>query len=215
MSPSGEEPITPMTGAPRIPRGRAALIVIGGLALAGALIGALWAWIAPPVHGAVALTRAGERIQAYLGNEADHFFVSAFLMLGLLGVLAVVSAVLVWQWRAHRGPVLAAALSIGSVAAAGSATGVGAVLVRLRYGVIDIAGAPITPEDRVHYVTAAPAVFFGQTPLQAATTILLPAAVAALVYSFIAVSTSRDDLGGWPAVDPPVQLPPAPFVPSS
>ena len=102
MSRLGEEPKTPLT--PRISRRRAVLIVVIGLAVAGALIGALWAWIAPPIHGVVALTRSGERVRAYLGNEADHFFIGAFLIVGMLSVLAVVAAVLVWQWRAHRGP---------------------------------------------------------------------------------------------------------------
>jgi hypothetical protein len=192
---------------PRISRRRAALIVIVGLAVAGVLIGALWAWMAPPIHGVVALTRSGERVRAYLGAEADHFFISAFLIAGMLVVVAVVSAVLVWQWRAHRGPVMVAALAIGSAAAAGAAAGVGAVLVRWRYGMIDVAGAPVSPEHRVHYVTEAPAVFFGHTPLQIAATILFPAAASALVYALIAVSTSRDDLGGWPPVAEPAIAP--------
>ena len=141
---------------PRISRRRAALIVVIGLAMAGTLIGALWAWIAPPIRGVVALTRSGERVRAYLGNEADHFFIGAFLIVGMLSVLAVVAAVLVWQWRAHRGPILVAALSVGSAAAAAAAAGVGAVLVRWRYGTIDVAAAPISPGHRVHYVTEAP-----------------------------------------------------------
>jgi hypothetical protein len=189
---------------PRISRRRAAVIVVFGLALAGALAGALWAWVAPPIQGVVALTRDGERIRAYLGNEADHFFISAFLVVGMLGVLAVVAAVLVWQWRAHRGPVMVGALTIGLAAAAGVAAGVGALLVHWRYGTIDVAGAPISPEHRVHYVVEAPAVFFGHSPLQIATTVLFPVAIAALVYALLAVSTARDDLGAWPPVEEPV-----------
>jgi hypothetical protein len=126
----------------------------------------------------------------------------------MLGALAVVAAVLLWQWRAHRGPAMVAALAIGAAAAAGAAAGVGAVLVHWRYGAIDIAGAPVSPEHRVHYVVEAPAVFFGQSPLQIAATILLPAATAALVYALIAVSTQRDDLGAWPPVEEPVIAPP-------
>ena len=187
---------------PRISRRHAAVIVVTGLAVAGALIGVLWAWMAPPVHGVIALTKSGERVHAYLGNEADNFFTAAFLLVGLVVALAVVCAVLVWQWRAHRGPVLVAALTIGSAAAAGAAAGVGALLVRSRYDVIDIAGAPISPEDRVHYVTEAPPVFFAHSPLLIAVSILFPAAMAALTYALIAVSTSRDDLGGWPPVEP-------------
>lgn len=82
------------------------------------------------------------------------------------------------------------------------AAALGALLVRLRYGVIDVAAAPVSQDHRVHYVVEAPAVFFGQSPLQAALTILFPAAIAALVYSLAAVATERDDLGAWPVDEP-------------
>lgn len=178
------------------------------MTVAGALTGALWAWLAPPIHSVVAMTKSGERIKASLGNEADHFFVAAFLIVGMLGVLAVVAAVLLWQWRAHRGPVMVTALTSGLAAGAVAAVGVGAALVHWRYGAIDIAGAPVSPEHRVHYVIEAPAVFFGHSPLQIAASILLPAAAAALVYALMAVSTQRDDLGAWPPVEEPVIGPP-------
>jgi len=182
--------------------------VVAGVTVAGALTGALWAWLAPPIHSVVAMTKSGERIKASLGNEADHFFVAAFLIVGMLGVLAVVVAVLLWQWRAHRGPVMVTALTSGLAAGAVAAVGVGAALVHWRYGAIDIAGAPVSPEHRVHYVIEAPAVFFGHSPLQIAASILLPAAAAALVYALMAVSTQRDDLGAWPPVEEPVIGPP-------
>ena len=209
MSDTREEPRTAMNevAAPRFSRRGAAVTVVVGLAVGGGLIGALWAWIAPPIHGVIALTKSGERVHAYLGNEADNFFVAAFLLVGLVVALAVVCAVLVWQWRAHRGAVMVAALTIGSAAAVGAAAGVGALLVRSRYDVIDIAGAPISPEHRVHYVTEAPPVFFAHSPLLIAASILFPAAMAALTYALIAVSTSRDDLGGWPPVEPVLQPP--------
>jgi hypothetical protein len=193
---------------PRFSRRRAALTTAAGLTLAGAAVGALWAWLAPPIHGVVALTKSGNRVKGYLGNEGDHFFVAAFLMVGMVSVLAFVAAVLVWKWRAHRGPLMVAALAVGSAAAAGAAAGVGAVLVHWRYGAIDIAGAPVSPEHRVQYVIEAPAVFFAQGPLQIATTILFPAAVAAFVYALMAVSTQRDDLGAWPPVEEPFLGPP-------
>lgn len=172
------------------------------MAVAGALTGALWAWMAPPIHGVIALTKSGDRVHAALGDETDNFFIAAFLLVGMVVVLAVVTAVLVWQWRPHRGPVICAALAIGSAAAFGAAAGVGALIVRSRYDVIDIAGAPISPDDRVVYVTEAPPVFFAHSPLLIAASILFPAAMAALTYALIAVSTSRDDLGGWPPVEP-------------
>ncbi len=185
---------------PRISRGRAALTVIAALALTGVAIGALWAWLAPAVHGVVALTKGGERIRAHLGTEADNFFVAAFLVVGMLCAVAVIASVLVWQWRAHRGPMMVAALALGAAGAAGAAAGVGAALVHLRYGSIDVGQAPVSPDHRVHYVIEAPPVFFGHSPLLVAVTILFPAAIAALVYSLTAVAIPRDDLGAWPPV---------------
>jgi hypothetical protein len=99
---------------------------------------------------------------------------------------------------------MCAALSIGSAAAFGAAAGVGALIVRSRYDVIDIAGAPISADDRVVYVTEAPPVFFAHSGWLIAASVLFPAALAALVYALIAVSTSRDDLGGWPPEEEPV-----------
>jgi len=182
--------------------------VVIGLTVAGVAVGALWAWIAPPIHGVIALTKSGDRVHAALGAETDNYFNAAFLFVGLLVVLAVVTAVLVWQWRPHRGPLLCAALAIGSAAAAGAASGVGWLIVRARYDVIDIGGAQISPEHRVVYVTEAPPVFFATSGWLIATSVLFPVAMAALVYSMIAVSSARDDLGGWPPVDQPVLPPP-------
>ena len=130
------------------------------------LVGALWAWLAPPIHGVVALTHSGERLHDYLGSEADHFFVAAFLMLGLLNVVAAVAAVLAWQWRAHRGPGMVTGLCAGVVIAAGAAVGVGVLLVHLRYGTVDFAAAPVSHDHPVYYFTEAPPVFFGPSWLQ-------------------------------------------------
>jgi len=182
-------------------RPAAAVIVVVTLAMCGAALGALWAWIAPPIHTITALTRSGERVDAFLGTEADNLFVAAAMLIGLLCVLAIVSAVAVWQWRAHRGPVLATALWIGLIAAGASAAGVGAALAHWRYGTPDHQGVALTQENRVHYFTEAPGAFAGHGPLQIAVTLLLPAALAALIYSVLAVAAPRDDLGGWPVDD--------------
>jgi hypothetical protein len=187
-------------GAPRISRRRAAITVTAGLLPVGALVGALWAWLAPPIKGAVVLSHSGERLHEYLGSEADHFFVSAFLMLGLLNVVAAVAAVLAWQWRPHRGPGMVTGLCTGVVIAAGAAVGVGVLLAHLRYGTPDFAAAPVSHEHPLYYVTEAPSVFFGPSWLQGACTLLIPAATAALVYAVPVAATARDDLGGYPAV---------------
>ena len=169
------------------------LTVTAGMAVAGVAAGALWAWLAPPVHSVVAVTKSGKRVQQYLGNEADHYFDAAVMMAGLLVGLGVVAAVLVWQWRQRRGPAMAIGLTAGGLAAAAAAARIGAGLVRIRYGHFDI---DVVPGDhKLHYITEAPAVFFGHAPLQVLTMLLLPAATAALTYAMMAAASAHDDLG--------------------
>lgn len=185
---------------PKLSHRAAALRVVVGLTLAGALGGLLWAYLAPPVDAVVALTKKGQRIHGYFGDESDRVFLGGALAVGFLTVIAVVAATVVWQWRAHRGPLLAGALALGNVAAAGALTGVGAVVAHWRYGTPDLAAAPLTPEHRVGYVVEAPPVFFGHSPWVIVTTLFFPAGIAALVYLFCTLATKRDDLGAWPPV---------------
>src|SRR5205807_7112365 len=98
--------------APRASRSRAIAIAALGFSTTGVLIGGLWAWIAPPIHVAVAITRAGERVHEYLGTESEHFFNAPCLMLGLLTVVSVIAPVLAWQWRERRGPRMVVGLSV-------------------------------------------------------------------------------------------------------
>lgn len=195
--------MTAASEAPTVARRKAVAAVVAGLAAAGAVVGALWVWLAPPIHGVVALTRSGDRVKAYLGAESDNWFTSAFLVVGMLSVVAVIAAVAVWQWKSHRGPVMVAALAVGAAAAAGLATAVGTLLAHLRYGSVDIAGATVSEQQRVSYITEAPSVFFGHSAAQITATLIFPAAVAATVYLLAAVASSRDDLGGWPPVEYP------------
>ena len=187
-----------MMMAPRRSNLAAAVIVVVALGVCGALLGGLWSLIAPPIHTITALTRSGQQVEAFRGTAADNLFVAAAMLIGLLSMLAVLSSVLVWQWRAHRGPGLAAALWIGQMLAGVTAAGVGAALVHQRYGTPDRQGLKLSPQNRVHYFTEAPPVFLAQSPLQIAVTLLLPAALAALVYSLMAAAAPRDDLGAWP-----------------
>lgn len=189
-----------MLTAPRTSRRRAVLAVVAGLFVTGPLIGGGWALIAPPIHGVLALTHSGERVHDYLGDEPDNFFVAAAMMLGLLTLVAIVAPVLVWQWRAHRGPAMVLGLSIGVIVAAAVGAPVGALLVRLRYGAVDIDRAPVTHKDPFRYFVEAPPVLFGHSALQVACTVLLPAAIAVLVYALLAAASPYDDLGSGPAV---------------
>ena len=72
---------------------------------------------------------------------------------------------------------------------------------------MNFATAPVSHDHPVYYFTEAPPVFFGRTAWQIACTLLLPASTAALVYAVPVAATARDDLGGYPAVDPPYPQP--------
>jgi hypothetical protein len=201
---------------PRTSRRRAVVTAVLGAAVAGVVIGGLWAFIAPPIRAVVAITKSGERVHDYLGTESEHFFDAPCLLLGLLTVLAVVAAVLVWQWREHRGPAMVIGLSIGMVTAATAASAVGAALVRLTYGALNFDAVPLSGKPSVAYVIQAPPVFFSDQPLQLATTLMWPAAVAALVYAVLAAANARDDLGGLPLADQPSHpLPAEPEAPEA
>lgn len=196
--------------AARRSRLRPIIIVAAASAVVGLLTGGLWAWIAPPIRAVVAVTRSGERVHDYLGNESEHFFVAPALMLGLLTVLALVAAVLVWQWRGYRGPGMVVALSIGMVIAAVVAAALGAVLVRLSYGALNFDAVPLAGKPSVAYVTQAPPVFFADGPLQVALTLLWPAGIAALMYAVRAAADARDDLGALPVPARPADALPVP-----
>ncbi|MCV7135983.1 DUF2567 domain-containing protein, partial [Mycobacterium hodleri] len=136
---------------PSLSHRRAAIRVALSLVGVGVLLGLAWAWLAPPIQLVIALTKSGDRVRGYVGDESDLLFLGAFVMTGLLFAMAVAAAVAVWQWRPHRGPLMVAALSVGSLAAAGAAAGVGAAVARWRHGAVDVAAAPISPEHRVLY----------------------------------------------------------------
>ncbi len=203
----GPEPAGVARTGPLAPA-RAIMVVALGLSVTGVLIGGLWAWIAPPIHAVAALTRSGERVHDYLGNESEHFFVAPCLMLGLLSVVGVVASVLVWQWREQRGPGMVIALSIGSVASAAAAAAVGVLLVRLRYGALNFDAVPLSTDHKVAYVIEAPPVFFSQGPLLVAVTLTWPAFAAALAYAVLAAANAHDDLGGRPVAARPSGAPP-------
>jgi hypothetical protein len=195
--PSGPE----LSSAPQASRARAIVVAALGFSTTGVLIGGLWAWIAPPIHVVVAITRAGERVHDYLGTESEHFFNAPCLMLGLLTVVAIIAPVLAWQWRQRRGPRMVVGLSIGMVIVAVAAAAVGALLVRLHYGASNFDAVPLFGKPAVAYVVQAPPVFFGLGPLQVVVTLFWPTAIAALVYALLAAGNARDDLGRLPVAD--------------
>ena len=203
-------------GVPRTSRVRAVVIATLGVAVNGVVVGGVWAFIAPPIRAVVAITRSGERVHDYLGAESAHFFDAPCMLLGLLTALAVVGAVLVWQWREHRGPGMVIGLSIGMAIAAAAASATGAGLVRWSYGALNFDAVPLSGKPSVAYVIQAPPVFLSQGPLQVAMTLMWPAAVAALVYALLAAADARDDLGAVPlAAQPAHALPMEPEAPEA
>ena len=203
-------------GASRGSRLRASIRVTLGLVATGVVIGGLWAWIAPPIHAVVAITRSGERVHDYLGTESQHFFVAPCLLLGLFTVVAVVAPVLLWQWREQRGPGMVIVLWIGLVIAVLVAAGVGALVVRLRYGDVNFDAVPLGGDHKVAYIIQAPPVFFARRLLPVIATLMWPAGTAALVYAVLAAANARDDLGGVPVpVKPPTAAPVAPMGPEA
>lgn len=208
MSVAVQEPESVVS--PKLSHRAAALRVAIGLTLTGALVGAVWSAVVPPIHGAVVLSRKGERVSGFIGDESDRVFLGASLMVGFLAVCAVVAAVLVWQWRAHRGPLMAAALVCGGLAGGALAPSIGAALAHWRYGTVDVAAAPISPEHRVYYTTEAPSALFGHSPWLIAATVVFPAGISALVFALCVLATKRDDLGAWPPVESPIVVPVVP-----
>ena len=153
--------------------------VVLGLTVTGVVVGALWAWIAPPIHAVVALTKAGERVHDYLGGESGHFFDAPCLMLGLLTLVGIVAPVLVWQWRESRGPGVVVGLVVGLMTCAAVAAAVGAALVRLRYGALNFDTVALSGgEHKLAYVVEAPPVFFSHAWLPLAATLIWPAGIA-------------------------------------
>lgn len=174
---------------------RRAGLVLFGLLMSGGLVGAGWAWMAPPIHAVVGVSKAGKRVHDYLGNESELFFVAPSLLLGLLAVLAIVVPVAAWQWTRYRGPQMVIVLVLGLAAAAAAAAGVGALIVRLRYGALDFDTVALPGGHGFAYVIEAPPVFFDRHLLQVAATVVWPAGIAGLVYSVLAAASAHDDLG--------------------
>ena len=179
----------------RRPSVRMMVGTVVGLLLTGVLLGVLWVWIAPSIHGVVGRNHAGERVRDYLGNESEGFFVAPCLMLGLLAVMAVVAPVWAWQSQHRRGPQMLVTLSVGLLVGGAVATAVGAFGVYLRYGAVNVAQAPLSTDHALWYFTAAPPVFFGQAPALVACSLLLPVGIGALVYALLAAAAAHDDLG--------------------
>ncbi|WP_231569473.1 DUF2567 domain-containing protein [Prescottella defluvii] len=158
-------------------RPRAALRIVGWLAVLGAAAGAVWAFLAPPVRMLVVAEDRG----VVLTTESLHSFDAIAIFAGIGLVLGVLSAVAVWGMRRSRGPAALAALVVGSGVGAGVAALVGMGVARLRFPDVE---SPAVGD----IVAAAPGLV---TP----TVLILQPLAAALIYLLLVSLSPDDDLG--------------------
>lgn len=163
---------------------RAGAVIIGVLAVVGALVGVLWQWWSPP--GGLGYVVAPGQIQA---DETENFIAADGRFALLCVVIGIVTALVVWRMRRTRGPVAAAALVVGGLLGALLTATVGALLG---------GGSDKGPTNTL----------LPELPLRVHMhgLLLLEAAVAALVYSVSASFAVRDDLGRpEPGAPPPAE----------
>jgi len=96
--------------------------VIGGLGLAGVVLGVIWwAW-SPPRPRAFVIDNhrfAGLfDVAALQPAEAENWIASDGRFVILTGALGLLAGYAAWHWRSARGPVIAAALAAGGVVGA-------------------------------------------------------------------------------------------------
>ena len=102
---------------------RAALIVAGATVLGGAVVGVLWALIAPvrPV------VQVGGDAAPLDGEGVGGFDATALLVLLVLA-LGVLAGGLAWRWREHRGPAVLVAVVVGALLGTTVAVAVGTLV---------------------------------------------------------------------------------------
>ena len=152
---------------------RAGAVIVGVLAVLGALLGILWQWWSPPA-GLGFVVAPGE-IQA---DETENWVAADGRFALICAVVGVVAAIVVWRRRSTRGPVAGAALAVGGLIGAALTAGVGALVGggsdRGKTGTL-LRELPL----RVHMHSL----------------LLLEATMAVLVYTLFVSFAVRDDLG--------------------
>ncbi len=116
-----------------------------------------------------------------LTTESLHRFDAVAIFLGVVLVLGVLSAVVVWGMRRSRGPGAVTALVLGSTLSAGVAALVGMGVARLRFPAVE---SPAIGS----IIAAAPGL---STPM----VLIVQPLAAALVYLLLVSLSPHDDLG--------------------
>lgn len=157
---------------------RAALLAVLALAVAGVPVGAIWSLVTP--HVRIVITAAGPDLLTY---ETDAFFAGdgSFFLMGLAAGL--VAGAVGWLLRRYRGPVLLAAVVLGSLVGAVVAWQVG------RH-------AGLAHYHQLLHSTQVGRQFDKPVALRGKSVLLAQAFMAALTYLVLAVWSSRPDLRG-------------------
>ncbi|MBL1077879.1 DUF2567 domain-containing protein [Nocardia sp. 2] len=156
---------------------RAAAVVFAAVGFVSALVGVVWAFLAPVER---LLVVDPERGTALTGESAHRFDAAAvFVLLGV--VTAVLTTAAAWRWKRARGPIMLLAVLLGSLVGAFLMRAVGEAVAE------QLHPRPVTPA--VHSIIEfAPTVegwpFLIAQPL-----------VAVLVVLFLAALSTSDDLG--------------------
>jgi Protein of unknown function (DUF2567) len=187
--PTEVEPAAPRARRRWAPREdlRAGAVIIGILAVVGALLGILWQWWSPP--GGLGYVVAPGAIQA---DETENWIAADGRFALICAVVGVLAAVVVWRLRRTRGPVVAAALGVGGL--------IGALLTAW-VGSLVGGGSDKGPASTLLH----------ELPLRVRMhgLLLLEAALAVLLYSVFASFAVQDDLGRPESSEtPPVETPP-------
>lgn len=162
---------------PRKPEVRAAATVGLVSVLLGALGGIAWGLMAPAQQLVVVTADRG----VPLTGESSHEFDSLAMFLCIGGVVGAISAILAWQWRTRRGPILFAGVLIGTAVGGVVMWPIGEWTARLRH--------PLPHNPQVHQIVSMAPSIGSDTAFYAAPF------VAALVIAGLAMLSSRDDLG--------------------
>lgn len=112
---------------------RTAFKIAAGTAAVSALVGAVWAFLAPPER----LLVVSEGRGAPLTGESLHQFDAVAIFLWLALIVGILSAVLAWLARSSRGLYAFVGLFVGSVVGAGLMALAGAGVARLRFPAFD------------------------------------------------------------------------------
>lgn len=111
-------------------RARAVVTMAVASVLAGALAGVVWGLIAPGQHLFVS---DGQHVLS-IDRDSNNVFVAIGLFVLITALAGVACGAIAWAWRSARGPEMALAVTVGGLAGAWLAAGIGGLVASARLG---------------------------------------------------------------------------------